>query len=542
MGSDTSTPEPRSRRAILAGAVGGLAAVVASRFASPDRASAAAGAPVIMGAANSAGVTNTSLATTSTGTALLITQNGSGTALRGSAVGTGSIAGFFTATNGTGISGVTGNGGSYGVFAQNNGAAGSAGALRASGGNNSGVIATTANGAKAAVSGINQGSGATAFGVYGQTNADVDGAAGVRGIDAGGGQTTAGVWGTTVSSDGSGIRGTGGVDVATGVWGEAIDGTGVVGESSTGSGVAGYSTDVDTATSVGVEGTTYSTTSGAAGVSGRDNGGTNATSGVRGTTTSTFGSGVLGKADTSGNNAAGVQGKGVGNAMGVWGTTVDTIGVYGLATGNGNGVYGSGATGVSGASTNGYGVYAVNESVLNPALYVSGDAAVTGDLAVTGNLSKGGGSFKIDHPLDPANKFLYHSFVESPDMKNVYDGVVTTDAKGEATVKLPSWFEKLNKDFRYQLTVIGRWSEAWVSSELTGNTFAIATKVPGTKVSWQLTGIRQDAWANAHRVVVEEAKPTGLKGLYLHPKENGQPDSKAIGYTERKAMEAMRPK
>jgi hypothetical protein len=126
--------------------------------------------------------------------------------------------------------------------------------------------------------------------------------------------------------------------------------------------------------------------------------------------------------------------------------------------------------------------------------------------------------------------------------KNVYDGVVTTDAKGEATVKLPSWFEKLNKDFRYQLTVIGRWSEAWISSELNGNAFAIGTKVPDTKVSWQVTGIRQDAWATAHRIVVEEAKPKGQNGLYLHPKENGQPESKAIGYAERKAIEARLPK
>ena len=56
----------------------------------------------------------------------------------------------------------------------------------------------------------------------------------------------------------------------------------------------------------------------------------------------------------------------------------------------------------------------------------------------------------IDHPLDPANKYLYHSFVESPDMKNIYDGVITTDANGDATVVMPDYFEALNKDFRYQ--------------------------------------------------------------------------------------------
>jgi hypothetical protein len=53
----------------------------------------------------------------------------------------------------------------------------------------------------------------------------------------------------------------------------------------------------------------------------------------------------------------------------------------------------------------------------------------SGNVQITGSISKGGGSFKIDHPLDPENKYLYHSFVESPDMKNIYDdGKVSVDA------------------------------------------------------------------------------------------------------------------
>ena len=55
-----------------------------------------------------------------------------------------------------------------------------------------------------------------------------------------------------------------------------------------------------------------------------------------------------------------------------------------------------------------------------------------GNLSIAGSVSKAGGSFKIDHPLDPAGKYLYHSFVESPDMMNIYNGVVTLDAKGQA--------------------------------------------------------------------------------------------------------------
>src|SRR5262249_27177775 len=129
-----------------------------------------------------------------------------------------------------------------------------------------------------------------------------------------------------------------------------------------------------------------------------------------------------------------------------------------------------------------------------------------GDVNISGNLAKGGGSFKIDHPLDPENKFLYHSFVESPDMMNIYNGTVTTDAAGDATVTMPDWFEALNQDFRYQLTVIGTFAQAIVSQKMNGNRFAIETNSPNVEVSWQVTGIRHDAYANMHRIPVEEQK------------------------------------
>jgi hypothetical protein len=150
--------------------------------------------------------------------------------------------------------------------------------------------------------------------------------------------------------------------------------------------------------------------------------------------------------------------------------------------------------------------------------------ADNGNLQVLGTLSKGGGSFKIDHPLDPLNRYLYHSFVESPDMKNIYDGVVTTGKDGFATVELPDWFEALNRDFRYQLTVIGSgaWARARVAREIDSGRFVIETDVPGTKVSWQVTGIRQDAFAATHRIPVEEDKPEGERGRYLHPDAFGE--------------------
>jgi hypothetical protein len=151
-----------------------------------------------------------------------------------------------------------------------------------------------------------------------------------------------------------------------------------------------------------------------------------------------------------------------------------------------------------------------------------------GDVTVSGNLSKAGGSFKIDHPLDPANKYLYHSFVESPDMMNIYNGAITTDQNGEATVTMPDYFEALNRDFRYQLTVIGQFAQAIVASKISGNRFTIKTDRPGVEVSWQVTGIRQDAYANKYRIPVEEEKPKRERGYYLHPEVFNQPEEKSL--------------
>jgi hypothetical protein len=156
-------------------------------------------------------------------------------------------------------------------------------------------------------------------------------------------------------------------------------------------------------------------------------------------------------------------------------------------------------------------------------------------------LVKGAGSFKIDHPLDPANRYLYHSFVESPDMMNVYNGNIVTDKNGMATVVLPDYFEALNRDFRYQLTVIGQFAQAIVGQEIMGNRFTIKTDKAGVKVSWQVTGIRHDAYADAHRIQVEEDKPLQEQGHYLHPELFGQPGSKRISYAQRLPVRDRQP-
>jgi hypothetical protein len=210
--------------------------------------------------------------------------------------------------------------------------------------------------------------------------------------------------------------------------------------------------------------------------------------------------------------------------------------VYGSTSNSGgSGVHGFSASGdgVTGSSSGGDGVFGITTSGVGVrGRSTSGYAGYfEGNVNVTGNLSKGGGSFKIDHPLDPENKYLYHSFVESPDMMNVYNGNVTLDARGEATVQLPDWFGALNKEYRYQLTAVGApGPNLYISKKVENNRFSIAGGTAGTEVSWQVTGIRQDPYANAHRIPEEERKPADEQGKYLHPTEWGQPESMGIDY------------
>jgi hypothetical protein len=190
-----------------------------------------------------------------------------------------------------------------------------------------------------------------------------------------------------------------------------------------------------------------------------------------------------------------------GKGYGVIGRSDRGIGVFGYSNIS-RGVHGSSHRyiGVYGYRYNSIGMYAHGGS---------GHAAhLAGNVTITGLLSKAGGSFKIDHPLDPANKYLYHSYVDSPDMKNVYDGIVTLDDSDEAEIDFPDWFGVLNKDFRYQLTAIGApGPNLHIAEEISDTTadysssgrnnnnysrFRISGGTPGMKVSWQVTDIRKD--------------------------------------------------
>ena len=214
-----------------------------------------------------------------------------------------------------------------------------------------------------------------------------------------------------------------------------------------------------------------------------------------------------------------------GGATAIYGETGGdwsyTSGVYGKSVAD----HANGVTGWNTAA--GVGLYGYSN--LGWAGYFGG----SGMVYVSGYLHKAGGGFKIDHPLDPANQYLYHSFVESPDMKDIYDGVVGLDADGAAWVELPEWFEAVNGDFRYQLTPIGAPAPGlYVAQEIESNRFRIGGGAPGLKVSWQVTGIRHDPYAAAHPMPVEQAKPSDEQGTYLHPVEHGQPITLGLDYQQ----------
>jgi hypothetical protein len=268
------------------------------------------------------------------------------------------------------------------------------------------------------------------------------------------------------------------------VYGSTSTGTGVYGVSNSGPGVYGYHTGTS-GTMPGVLGYSRSTTQSAAAILGNA------------------------LATNPGPNVTGVRGHSAG-------TAATGIGVWGSHAARGWGVFGS-----VGQPTSGFAGY------------------FYGRVHVAGTLSKAAGSFKIDHPLDPANKFLQHSFVESPDMMNVYNGNVVLDENGQAWVTLPDYFEALNSDYRYQLSAIGAPApRLFIASEVSDNRFQISGGRAGQKVSWQVTGIRQDAYAKANRIQVEVDKNEQERGFYMFPGLFGASADKDLTWRLQGALQA----
>jgi hypothetical protein len=154
----------------------------------------------------------------------------------------------------------------------------------------------------------------------------------------------------------------------------------------------------------------------------------------------------------------------------------------------------------------------------------AGAVLVDGDFAVSGLKL-----FRIDHPLDPENRYLVHAALESPEALNVYSGNVTTDQRGKAIVQLPSYFSVINRDFRYQLTVIGQFAQAIVAEEIANDRFAIQTDKPNVKVSWQVLAARHDPWARAHPWRSNKSSPKtsagriSIRSCSTSPRRNPSP-------------------
>jgi len=372
------------------------------------------------------------------------------------------------------------------------------------------------------------------------TNASIT-AAKLSGTGASAGQTlsyngSAVVWSTpsngglTLPYSGSASSSNAAFSVSNTGSGDGVDASSVSGSGVSGSAPGGYGVYGITSTGLGVYGVSSSTGVGVYGSSTSGDGGDFISFGS--------GNGVYGSS-TNGNGVYGASNNSVGGYF-ISGGSSGGTGVHGISTngsqsciggyfegwGNGWGVYSTSdnSIGVYGYSTSGTGVWGQSGNSNSDAGYFYGNVGVTGTLTAAAK------NFKIDHPLDPANKYLLHSCIESDQMANLYSGNVTTDSNGDAVVDLPDWFEALNKDFRYQLTVIGQFAQAVISQEIHNHQFAIKTDKPHVKVSWQVTGIRQDAYARAHPLEVEQDKPRDKRGKFLHPREYGQSEEMGEDY------------
>jgi hypothetical protein len=327
----------------------------------------------------------------------------------------------------------------------------------------------------------------------------------------------AGVYGTSSTPTGSGVYGTASAGEAVGVWGVSSAASG------NGNGVYGVAASPGSY-AAGVWG--HSSAGGGNGTVGSC-AGTDGCTGVWGYSSGTTGTGwgVYGQSLT-GPGAVG-QTSGAGQSA--------LIGRNKAQSGNSNGLYADtySVDGVGAFIDNAGGGYILVGTVDNNGTHMfhvdgSGNGYFAGKVNSGGTFTSGIITTEIDHPLDPANKTLSNAVVESPEMKNIYDGNVTTDKAGLATVVLPDYVETLNRDFRYQITVIGQFAQAIVAKKIANNRFVIQTSVPNVEVSWQVTGIRQDPWANAHRVQNEAEKPANFRGYYLHPEVYGAGEDRSI--------------
>jgi hypothetical protein len=340
------------------------------------------------------------------------------------------------------------------------------------------------------IRGVKTGTGAFP-GVWGETESPSTGASGVRGF----------VLSTTPGSGSAGVYGKN--------YGTTNLGYGVRGEHD-GSGYGVYGTSVS---GRGVYGLASATTGVNFGVYGQSN----SQSGipVYGINSSTYVQGMNARAavfEVTSQSGIAVRGSGLsteGSSYGVIGDVYSAgwgVGVKGDASETG---YGYGIWGVGAESNGDYGDYAG---------YFLGDVYITDDFFVGGMKS-----FMIDHPLDPANKFLSHFCIESPEPYNLYRGTATLDESGLAWVSLPDYFDAINIDFSYQLTAVGApMPDLHIGAPISDGKFLVSGGAPGKQVCWEVTALRNDPYVRDKGYQAERPKPEYEQGTYIYPQGYGK--------------------
>ncbi|MCC7433773.1 MAG: hypothetical protein IT363_03750 [Methanoregulaceae archaeon] len=319
--------------------------------------------------------------------------------------------------------------------------------------------------------------------------------------------------GTTTSTSGA----------SSGVHGYAVAGSAVgvkgLSDGSTGLGVLGAATST---VGSGIGGHFYSNGSTGTGIIGHVTAATGTTYGGFFRSASTTGRGVFSEATaTTGGTFAGYFRTTSPSARTVYGEAESTTGfAYGgwfeSASSSGRGLY---AIAVSSTGFN-YGVRGVSMSPDGYGVYSGGNLGASGTK-----------SFRIDHPFDPENKYLLHYAAESPMPQNFYVGNVVTDAQGYAWVTLPDYFAEINRNFKYQLTIVGKsFAQAVVWEEVKNNRFQIRTNAPNVKVSWRVDADRNDLYVR-NRPTKDIVEKEGVdRGTYQHPEFYGFGPERGMDY------------
>ncbi|MEQ1934181.1 MAG: hypothetical protein ABL962_09940 [Fimbriimonadaceae bacterium] len=226
------------------------------------------------------------------------------------------------------------------------------------------------------------------------------------------------------------------------------------------------------------------------------------------------------------------------NGWGVRGETTSATGTtYGLLgvslSSSGRGVYGAAGS----ATGTIYGVYGLaSTSAGGFAIYASGDMGASGVKP-----------FRIDHPYDPENKYLLHYAAESPMPQNFYVGNVVTDSKGYAWVELPDYFDEINKNFKYQLTVVENeaspnFVQVKIGREIRDGRFLIMSNAPKVKVSWEVKADRNDLYVRNRPPKDVVAKEGPEKGTYQHPEFYNLGPERGMNYNPAMAKKPIKPK